>query len=461
MSKYLFTICGRAGSKGIKGKNSSLFLGIPLVYYTLAAIKLYQDTHAEDDLTLALNTDSTDLKELLDASGVPYEFIARKEELAGDSVPKVDVIRATYQAVKDDKNEDYDAVIDLDITSPLRTLKDIEALLDKRKNSDAGVIYTVVPSRRNPYFNMVQLNEDGTCSRVIETNVNARQQAPQVFDMNASIYAYSIDFMQSSTGIFEVSNEFILMEDTAVLDLDNKNDLRYMEIIAQYLFEHEEAYGVLRKIASGFCDGGQELTSDWVYRQLKLYGGANISPYFEEAKKRSLKCFAKINNKYFQEGTIDPLHTGQYAIFLYYLARVAFEHGNATTASKVYALNKALHGFDIFYEVEMPEVFFMEHPVGTVLGRARYSDRLFVGQNVTVGGNKGSYPTIGENVAIHAGAIVVGDAHIGNNVEISAGAFIKGETIPDNCLVFGQSPNLIIKQRSEEEMLGRLYYFRD
>lgn len=257
MSKYLFTICGRAGSKGIKGKNSSLFLGVPLVYYTLAAIKLYQDTHAEDDLTLALNTDSADLKELLDESGVSYEFVARKEELAGDGAPKVDVIRATYQAVKNDKNEDYDAVIDLDITSPLRTLKDIEALLAKRKNSDAGVIYTVVPSRRNPYFNMVQLNEDGTCSRVIETNVNARQQAPQVFDMNASMYAYSIDFMQSNAGIFEASNEFTLMEDTAVLDLDSKNDLRYMEIISQYLFEHEEAYGVLRKVAFGFRAEGK------------------------------------------------------------------------------------------------------------------------------------------------------------------------------------------------------------
>lgn len=256
MSKYLFTICGRAGSKGIKGKNSSLFLGVPLVYYTLAAVKLYQEAHTEDDLTLVLNTDSSDLKELLDKSGVSYEFVARGEDLAGDEVPKVDVIRATYYAVKNRLNKRYDAVIDLDITSPLRRLKDIEALLAIRKKSNAGVVYTVVPSRRNPYFNMVQLNEDGTCSRVIKTKIDARQQAPQVFDMNASMYAYSIDFMQSDAGIFDVSNEFTLMEDTAVLDLDNKNDLRYMEIIAQYLFEHEEAYIALRKVAAGFCVAG-------------------------------------------------------------------------------------------------------------------------------------------------------------------------------------------------------------
>lgn len=36
----LFTVCGRAGSKGVKNKNIRDYLGTPLVYYTLAAIKL-------------------------------------------------------------------------------------------------------------------------------------------------------------------------------------------------------------------------------------------------------------------------------------------------------------------------------------------------------------------------------------------------------------------------------------
>ena len=139
---------------------------------------------------------------------------------------------------------------------------------------------------------------------------------------------------------------------------------------------------------------------------MPFFGGADISDYLEAAYKRALYCFSRNTNKYFKKGTIDVHHTGQYAILLCYLARVAFEAGDRETADRVYALNKALHGFDIFYEVELPNVFFMEHPVGTVLGRAQYSDRLFLGQNVTVGGNKGCYPTIGENVCLHAGCII-------------------------------------------------------
>lgn len=124
----------------------------------------------------------------------------------------------------------------------------------------------------------------------------------------------------------------------------------------------------------------------YLANQLNFFGGAHISEYMAEACKRTLNCFSKNTNKYFQKGKIDVHHTGQYAILLCYLARVAFEAGDRETADRVYALNKALHGFDIFYEVELPNVFFMEHPVGTVLGRAQYSDRLFLGQNVTVGG---------------------------------------------------------------------------
>ena len=55
--------------------------------------------------------------------------------------------------------------------------------------------------------------------------------------------------------------------------------------------------------------------------------------------------------------------------------------------------------------------------------------------------------------------MVVGDFHLGNNIEVSAQAFIRDEVIPDNCLVFGKSPNLVIKQRSYEEMKSRLYFF--
>ena len=72
----LFTICGRAGSKGFKNKNVKEMNGVPLVYYTLAAIKGYADRHGEDDIRVAVNTDSKELKDIIKAQkavcGIEY-----------------------------------------------------------------------------------------------------------------------------------------------------------------------------------------------------------------------------------------------------------------------------------------------------------------------------------------------------------------------------------------------------
>ena len=104
-----------------------------------------------------------------------------------------------------------------------------------------------------------------------------------------------------------------------------------------------------------------------------------------------------------------------------------------------------LNGVDWYYQVELPAVFGAEHPLGSILGKAKYSDGLFVYQGVTIGGNKGKYPVIGRNVVLYSDAKILGNARIGNNVVISANSYIKDEDIPDNCPVFGVSPNLIIK----------------
>lgn len=464
----LFTLCARAGSKGIKGKNAGDLAGLPLAYYTLAVIDLYKEAHPDDDIDVVLSTDSDELMELVEASGIDHLNVGRPEELAGDKVAKIDAIRYAFQEAESRTGKHYDAVIDLDNTSPLRTLDDLERVVEKRCSSMVPVIFTVVPARRNPWFNMV-IEQDGVCKKVLESDFIARQQAPEVFDMNASIYAYSREFMQSDTPLSIEGCEYVIMTDTGVLDLDRPDDLKLMEVIAAYLFDNDQGMHAVRVRAEELTQKNEVQSKslpkknqieDYLTNQLAFFGGADISDYLEAAYKRALYCFSRRNtNKYFKKGTIDVHHTGQYAILLCYLARVAFEAGDRETADRVYALNKALHGFDIFYEVELPNVFFMEHPVGTVLGRAKYSDRLFLGQNVTVGGNKGCYPTIGENVCLHAGCMVVGDSHLGNNIEVSAQAFIRDEVIPDNCLVFGKSPNLVIKQRSYEEMKSRLYFF--
>jgi serine O-acetyltransferase len=106
-----------------------------------------------------------------------------------------------------------------------------------------------------------------------------------------------------------------------------------------------------------------------------------------------------------------------------------------------------LNSCDIYYEVELPEVFYLEHPLSTILGRAKYGDNFFAMQGCTVGGNKGFYPTIGNNVKMYSNSKILGNSKIGNNVLIAANTYVKDFDIPDDTMVFGQFPNIIIKNR--------------
>lgn len=232
----LFTICGRSGSKGIKNKNCRDFLGKPLVYYTIDVISQYQKNHCEDHHTVALNTDSYTLKNIVDQQTMcEIEYVLRKEELAGDDVSKVAVIADTLNQLEEKKKCQYEMVVDLDITSPLRTVKDLEHLIEKKMNSNCDAVFSVTEARRNPYFNMVKKTEKGY-ERVITSNYTARQQAPEIYDMNASLYAYSPDFLKCGKGLFEGQCEIIIMKDTGVLDLDRESDFELMEAIGRYYF---------------------------------------------------------------------------------------------------------------------------------------------------------------------------------------------------------------------------------
>src|SRR5437870_10014172 len=97
-------------------------------------------------------------------------------------------------------------------------------------------------------------------------------------------------------------------------------------------------------------------------------------------------CFSRIAVKYFSKRghpVFNHLNSDQYAMFLYWVSRIAFERGDEVFAEKAYCLNKMMHGLDVFYEVQLPKVFFLCHVLGTVLGRAQYSDYLSVFQGVT------------------------------------------------------------------------------
>lgn len=157
---------------------------------------------------------------------------------------------------------------------------------------------------------------------------------------------------------------------------------------------------------------------------------------------------------------LSPLHSVTWMIFLYRVSRILYERSHISDADTVYYLNKVMHSIDWFYEIDLPIFFFAEHPLGSVLGKAKYGSHFFVYQGTTVGGSyrRGElcYPEIGNMVVLYANSSVIGNSIVGNNVIVSTNCHIVNEVVPDNCMVFGSSPNLIIKKLDKQEIIDRI-----
>ncbi|MCR5688367.1 MAG: transferase [Lachnospiraceae bacterium] len=166
-----------------------------------------------------------------------------------------------------------------------------------------------------------------------------------------------------------------------------------------------------------------------------------------EAAGRCVDAYSLGEAKDSKDTPIRPFHSLEYCVFLYWMSRMAYLEGKSELASYVYYLNKSLNCVELFYEVELPPTWYCEHPLGSVMGKAEYGDCFFFYQGCTVGGNikkDGSsiYPVIGSHVKMMSNSKVLGDSHIGNNVIISANTYIKDQDVPDDVIVFGQSPDL-------------------
>ncbi|MCR4861361.1 MAG: transferase [Ruminococcus sp.] len=169
------------------------------------------------------------------------------------------------------------------------------------------------------------------------------------------------------------------------------------------------------------------------------------------AEQKARKALSGFNNKYLK-AELSPFNSVINCNYLYWLSHELY-NVHSGGADKAYYLNKVLNSVDLFYAIELPESWSCEHPLGSVMGRAKYGNHFFFYQGCTVGGNynKGvlEYPVIGKNVTMYSNSKILGNSIIGDNTLIAANAYIKNELIPDNSIVFGQSPNLIIKQRKD------------
>lgn len=180
-----------------------------------------------------------------------------------------------------------------------------------------------------------------------------------------------------------------------------------------------------------------------------------LAPYravFDDVFAHEQAEHDNVKYKYFT-GVVNPLYLDHYAKLIYRFSRALFlQKVDTTLLDAMFFSIKSRTGMDLFYGLQLPEYFLPLHAFGSILGRATYSKYLVVLQHCTIGHNKEIYPTFGEGVILRPGAMVLGNSHIGRNVQIAAGAFLIDKDIPDNSIVMGRVPDLIIKPNPQDNI---------
>jgi len=229
MNNILITICARGGSKSIPGKNIKMLNGVPLIVYTIKVGKLFADKHSAD---LSLSTDDNNIKKVAEQFGLYIDY-QRPREFATDNAGKIGAIKDLLLFEEKNKSKIYDFILDLDVTSPMRTIEDLENAFNMLLNRpEAYNIFSVSPANRNPYFNMVESQSDGFVQLVKKNRViKSRQEAPPVYDMNASFYIYRRKFFENGweTSVTDKSLAFVVPH--ICIDLDHPIDFVMMDIL--------------------------------------------------------------------------------------------------------------------------------------------------------------------------------------------------------------------------------------
>jgi CMP-N,N'-diacetyllegionaminic acid synthase len=225
----LITICARGGSKEIPGKNIKNLNGIPLIAYTIQIAKKFAELN---NGIVAVSTDDILIKKTAQKFGINSNY-TRPDYLSTDSAGKIDTIKdlVTYQEKIDATTFDY--ILDLDVTSPLRTLEDlIQAFALLKADNEAINLFSVNNAARNPYFNMVEQKENGYYHLVKNAgDIMSRQSAPKVYDLNASFYFYKRSFFSGNLKTVFTKKALIYLMPHLCFDLDHIIDFEFLDFL--------------------------------------------------------------------------------------------------------------------------------------------------------------------------------------------------------------------------------------
>lgn len=221
------TVCARAGSQGVKSKNIRSLAGKPLISHTLAQARA---TGLFD--LIAVSSDSAEILRISKEYGADV-LIERPAELATATAAKLPAIRHCVEKAEEKAGKKFDIVVDLDPTSPLRSVEDIQGAVALLEKGNVGNVITAAPARRSPYFNLVEVGSDGVVrlSKPPAAAIVRRQDSPSCYDMNASIYVWRRAALFENPGVFGPDTSLFVMPEERSLDIDSELDFQIVNYL--------------------------------------------------------------------------------------------------------------------------------------------------------------------------------------------------------------------------------------
>ncbi len=181
----LGVIPARGGSKGIKNKNLRVVLKRPLIYYTIKDACSYKEI-----FKTIVTTESHKIAEMSKRYGAEVPFI-RPKKLAEDGTGMLAVLKHALLECEQLYSVKFDGVVLFDPTSPIRQKKDVRQMIKIFRAKKPDLILAVAGSHRNPYFNMLKINEFGYAQTVLKGNFVCRQEVPVTYDITNNCWIFS------------------------------------------------------------------------------------------------------------------------------------------------------------------------------------------------------------------------------------------------------------------------------
>ena len=221
--KILYLIPARAGSKGLPGKNTKILGGKPLIVHSIDfALK-----NIKKGDELCISTNDKEVLEIASDLGIYVPF-QRPDDLASDFATSSDVIMhaINYYA---DNDKYFDSVLLLQPTSPYRNQDDFENLIESYDN-EVDMVVSVKKAKENPYFTLFEENEFGFLDKSKKGDFQRRQDCPDVFAFNGSMYLIRITTLKNNTFSEFKKIKKIIMPEERSIDIDTMADW----ILAEY-----------------------------------------------------------------------------------------------------------------------------------------------------------------------------------------------------------------------------------